>query len=182
MIIGFALTGCALESGVNELFPPDKNFHGHLDGGAETRKSREDRVASQGDLAENKARDERYLQKQKDFLTQTHQNKDSWDCRPAFSVITSKSYNDEDKKLVTGYFARNGFNDRDIELLVNNEWGTIGTGMSGLGIKCLGFNIVNNSFYSGSGHQWQMQRLGEGSYVYLKGDGTDKGMIVDAWN
>ena len=54
--------------------------------------------------------------------------------------------------------------------------------MSGLGIKCLGFNIVNNSFYSGSGHQWQMQRLGEGSYVYLKGDGTDKGMIVDAWN
>ncbi len=109
------------------------------------------------------------------------QNYGSVRCDSIDAVASDKSYSAEDKKLIKSYLTQHGFNQRDVDLL-SNEWGTFSTGMSGMGMKCLGYKIVNDAFYSGVGHRWQMQKTGDTRYVYLKGNGTNKGMIVDSWN
>ena len=57
---------------------------------------------------------------------------------------------------------------------------SISTGDTYRQVVCHGGTLINDAFYSGTGHQWQM-RVGS-SYVYLEGDGTEGGMRVTGWN
>lgn len=67
---------------------------------------------------------------------------------------------------------------RDVELIAQRSYGT---GMTFNGLRCLSPNgRVNDAFYPGVGHRWQVVYGSE--YVYLEGDGTPEGMRVVAWN
>ena len=82
--------------------------------------------------------------------------------------------------------ARRGFSPRDAELIAKQgtHWGT---GMTYRGLKCSngrwdgGFESINKAFYPGTGHQWQVD-VGNFEFVYLRGNGTEEGMKVYAWN
>ena len=76
---------------------------------------------------------------------------------------------------------KRGLIKRDIEIIADRE-SIYGTGMTFSGLSCaLGFEPeTNKAFYSGIGHRWQAV-TGEG-YVYLEGDGTERGMRVRSWN
>lgn len=95
-------------------------------------------------------------------------------------------WSDADASVARQELARRGFSSRDAELIARQgtNWGT---GMSYRGLKCTngrwdgGFDSVNKAFYPGLGHQWQVD-MGNFDFVYLKGDGTDGGMRVHAWN
>jgi hypothetical protein len=93
----------------------------------------------------------------------------------------ARSNSPEDSAFITNEYRRLGLNKRDIEVL-NDPEHIYGTGMSFAGLECAaGSNLgKNTAFYPGSGHQWQVP-FGSG-YVYLRGDGTDQGMKVYAWN
>jgi hypothetical protein len=76
---------------------------------------------------------------------------------------------------------RRGLIERDIEI-ITDKISIYGTGMTLTGLSCaLRFEPeTNKAFYSGIGHRWQAV-TGEG-YVYLEGDGTERGMRVTSWN
>lgn len=77
---------------------------------------------------------------------------------------------------------KRGLNRRDLEIMSDPEAG-FGTGQSYTGLQCKNsgqVRVVNRSFYPGTGHEWQAQ-LGD-SFIYLRGDTTEDGMIVFAWN
>jgi len=94
---------------------------------------------------------------------------------------STKSVAPDDQSFISSELKRLGNNKRDIEILMNPTK-IYGTGMSYRGLECAAKGSLsrNTSFYSGVGHQWQVP-FGSG-FVYLRGDGTEKGMKVYAWN
>lgn len=92
-----------------------------------------------------------------------------------------KYLSDEDQSFVRRGFSSIGLNPRDLEILTDAAT-VYGTGMSFAGLECAaGANLAKHTaFYPGTGHQWQV-RFGT-DFVYLRGDGTDRGMKVYAWN
>jgi hypothetical protein len=78
-------------------------------------------------------------------------------------------------------FAGRGLSARDVEIILNPS-ADYGTRMTFLGLQCSAGRPleVNKSFYQGIGHNWQVP-FGSG-YVYLEGDGTERGMRVTSWN
>lgn len=95
-------------------------------------------------------------------------------------------WSEADAAVARQELARRGFSARDTELIAKQgtHWGT---GMTYRGLKCSngrwdgGFEAVNKAFYPGLGHQWQVD-VGNFEFVYLRGDGTEAGMKVHAWN
>lgn len=103
-------------------------------------------------------------------------------CAHISRIIQDRKYNTKDRAYLKSYLRKSKLNSRDIHFILDTEWGTFGTGMSALGMQCLGYRLINKSYYSGTGHRWQMQISGYSNYVYLRGNGTETGMIVDSWN
>lgn len=75
-----------------------------------------------------------------------------------------------------------GLTSRDFELLRNGGQ-SFGTGQTYVGLVCsLGYEPnVNKAFYPGIGNQWQVVTQYQ-TYIYLQGDGTERGMRVTSWN
>jgi len=75
-----------------------------------------------------------------------------------------------------------GLTTRDIEL-IRRRSSTYGTNQTYAGLACsLGYEPrINRSFYPGTGHQWQAI-ISSSTFIYLRGDGTPRGMRVYAWN
>jgi hypothetical protein len=97
-------------------------------------------------------------------------------------------YTADDLRLLEGELRLRGLSLRDIDL-IRNRSGTIGTGQSWQGLSCsqpgtmgrsADVRIINRSFYPGVGHTWQVRAYR--TYVYLRGDGTEKNMRVHSWN
>lgn len=86
---------------------------------------------------------------------------------------------DPERAFLTAEMQQSGMSARDIAFAFNPRQG-LQTGLSYRAVKCIGGGLINDAFYPGAGHQWQMQ-LGS-NYVYLEGDGTFGGMFVTAWN
>lgn len=90
-----------------------------------------------------------------------------------------RTYTPADRAVVAKSLKKRGFKARDIELITTGDFGT---GMTFAGLKCVAPYIsrINESFYPGIGHQWQVV-YGD-QYVYLEGNGTEAGMRVTSWN
>ena len=101
-------------------------------------------------------------------------------CRVVYNIRLVEGYTEQDKEYVAAYLRRNHLTKRDTDVILNNSWGTPAIGLSGIAMKCMGYRIVNSSYYAGSKQRWQMNK--GSTYVYLTGDGTDTGMFVDGWN
>lgn len=86
-----------------------------------------------------------------------------------------------DVRKLESILRRHGLTGRDLELLRSRDR-SFGTGQTFRGLTCsLGYAPrVNRAFYPGTGHNWQAI-LGS-QYVYLRGDGSETGMKVYAWN
>jgi len=83
-------------------------------------------------------------------------------------------------KIIAPHLRRAGFTAREVEI-ASDPRVTFGTGISFTALTCMeDVQVVNEAFYPGLGHQWQV-KVG-GSYVYFEGDGTPAGMRVRAWN
>lgn len=84
-------------------------------------------------------------------------------------------------KIIEAELRRRGFSSRDREILMNRS-ATYGTGMSMDGLECAANQRlrVNDSFYPGLGHTWQVP-FGT-NFVYLKGNGERENMKVSSWN
>jgi len=94
---------------------------------------------------------------------------------------SSKGLSPTARQVVMKEYKSLGLNKRDLEILSDPD-ATYGTGMTFPGLECAAGRplSINDSFYSGSGHHWQVP-FGSG-YVYLRGDGTKSGMTVHSWN
>jgi len=92
-----------------------------------------------------------------------------------------QAYTQEDLNVLTPILRQQGLSGRDIELL-NSRSQAFGTGQTFLGLACSAgyFPQVNKSFHQGVGHRWQAVMGSQ--YVYLEGDGTNRGMKVTGWN
>lgn len=92
-----------------------------------------------------------------------------------------RPYSAADFKLLEAMMRKHGMNNRDIQLVRSRDQ-TFGTGQTWKGLTCsLGMvPRVNKAFYPGIGHQWQA--IVGSQYIYLRGDGTEAGMRVHAWN
>jgi hypothetical protein len=93
-----------------------------------------------------------------------------------------RQLSDADRKALNVALKRKGLNNRDLEMLNDPDY-QFATGQSYLGLKCKHswrVSVINEAFYQGTGHQWQAEL--DGSYIYLRGNNTDTGMIVYAWN
>lgn len=90
-------------------------------------------------------------------------------------------YTAADFKTLEAMMRKHGLSNRDIELIRQRDM-SFGTGQSWKGLTCSLGRVprVNKAFYPGIGHQWQAV-LGS-QYVYLRGDGSETGMKVKAWN
>ena len=95
----------------------------------------------------------------------------------------SPKWSIKDKNRAYKILRKRGFSKRDADLI--SDQGIIyGTQMTFRGLKCTtagNLAIVNKAFYPYIGHEWQVE-VGEFEFVYLRGDGTEKGMRVFAWN
>lgn len=82
-----------------------------------------------------------------------------------------------DRASIFSEISKLGLNRRDLEILKDPEH-IYGTGMSYRGLECAAGGKLNpnKSFYQGVGHRWQVP-FGSG-FVYLEGNGTERGMRV----
>ena len=104
-------------------------------------------------------------------------------CRHIFFSESNANWSEADKMTAYRELRNQGFSRRDSDLISKQgvQWGT---GMTFKGLKCSGGEYelsINKSFYPHIGHQWQVD-MGNFNFVYLKGDGTEPGMRVYAWN
>ena len=90
-------------------------------------------------------------------------------------------YTMADRSIASAGLKNRGMSSREIEIILDPTL-AYGTGMTFKGLSCsLGYEPqTNRSFYQGVGHRWQAV-TGNG-YVYLEGDGTERGMRVTSWN
>lgn len=99
--------------------------------------------------------------------------------------LTRRQLNDfgqsKAENMLEAELKRRGLTNRDIELITDRE-AIYGTGMTFTGLSCALRREprTNKAFYGGVGHRWQAD-TGFG-YVYLEGNGTDRGMRVTSWN
>lgn len=96
--------------------------------------------------------------------------------------LTSKTLTREDIAALEKVMRGSGISSRDMEVIrLRNQ--SYGIGQSFLGLSCsLAMALpVNDAFYQGVGHQWQVPLI-DGGFVYLEGDGTPTGMKVTGWN